>query len=40
MAAPARTGAFIYAKDLSRLSGFYQELLGMTVRHADAAYVS
>lgn len=38
MAAPARTGALIYAKDLSRLSAFYQELLGMTVRHADADY--
>ena len=38
MAAPARTGALIYAKDLPRLSAFYQELLGMTVRHAAADY--
>lgn len=35
MTTPARTGALIYAKDLPRLSAFYQELLGMTVRHAD-----
>lgn len=38
MTAPARTGALIYAKDLRRLSAFYQEVLGMTVRHADADY--
>ena len=38
MSAPARAGALIYAKDLPRLSAFYQELLGMTVRHADADY--
>jgi predicted enzyme related to lactoylglutathione lyase len=38
MAAPAPAGALIYAKDLARLSAFYQQLLGMTVRHADDEY--
>ena len=38
MPGPARAGALIYAKDLQRLSGFYQQLLGMTLRHADAEH--
>lgn len=38
MTAPAPAGALIYAKDLARLSAFYQSLLGLTVRHADDDY--
>lgn len=38
MAVAARTGTLIYAKDVDRLSAFYQALLGMTVRHAEAGY--
>ena len=30
MSGPARAGLFIYAKDLPRLAGFYQSLLGMS----------
>lgn len=33
MAGPARAGVLIYAKDLLRLSRFYQRLLGMHVVH-------
>jgi len=33
MAGPAAAGLFIYAKDLERLSAFYQALLGMTAVH-------
>ena len=29
MAAPARAGLFIYAKDLANLAGFYEKLLGL-----------
>ena len=35
---PNRAGALIYAKDLPRLSGFYQRLLGMKLLHADAEH--
>jgi predicted enzyme related to lactoylglutathione lyase len=35
MPGPARAGALIYAKDLNRLSEFYQKLLGMRLLHAD-----
>lgn len=35
MPGPARAGVLVYAKDLPRLSHFYAEVLGMTVRHAD-----
>ncbi len=38
MTGPAPAGALIYAKDLARLSAFYQSLLGLTVRHADDDY--
>lgn len=38
MTSPARAGALLYAKDLPTLSAFYQELLGLTVQHADADY--
>ena len=34
MSGPARAGLFIYAKDLSRLSGFYESLLGMSRVHS------
>lgn len=33
MSGPARAGLFIYAKDLERISTFYQSLLGMTRAH-------
>ena len=35
MPGPARAGALIYAVDLDRLSGFYQQLLGMKLLKAD-----
>lgn len=35
MPGPARAGVFIYAKDLPRLSRFYETLLGMWVLAAD-----
>ena len=38
MPGPARAGALIYAKDLQRLSSFYQQLLGMTLLKADAEH--
>lgn len=38
MPGPARAGALVYAKDLERLSGFYQRLLGMRLLHADAEH--
>jgi predicted enzyme related to lactoylglutathione lyase len=34
MSGPARAGLFIYAKDLSRLAGFYESLLGMSRVHS------
>lgn len=38
MPGPARAGALIYAKDLDRLSQFYQRLLGMRMLHGDAEH--
>ncbi len=38
MPGPARAGALIYAKDLGKLSSFYQELLSMTLLNADAEH--
>ncbi len=38
MPGPARAGALIYAKDLQRLSNFYQQLLAMRLQHADAKH--
>ncbi|HEY1091342.1 MAG TPA: VOC family protein [Burkholderiaceae bacterium] len=38
MPGPARAGALIYAKDLERLSAFYQQVLGMRLLHADAEH--
>ena len=34
MSGAARAGLFIYAKDLSRLAGFYESLLGMLRAHS------
>ena len=34
MSGAARAGLFIYAKDLSRLAGFYESLLGMLCPHS------
>lgn len=34
MSGPARAGLFIYAKDLARLAGFYEALLGMSRVHS------
>ncbi|MBW8368891.1 MAG: glyoxalase/bleomycin resistance/dioxygenase family protein [Arenimonas sp.] len=39
MSGPARAGVFIYAKDLSRLAGFYESLLGMSRAHTAADLV-
>ncbi len=36
MPGPAKAGALIYAKDLERVSTFYQRLLGMKLLNADA----
>ena len=33
MSAPARAGIFIYAKDMGRLAGFYQSVLGLAAAH-------
>lgn len=38
MPGPARAGALIYAKDLERLSHFYQELLSMQLLSADSEH--
>lgn len=38
MPGPAKAGALIYAKDLERLSNFYQTLLSMQLLSADAAH--
>jgi predicted enzyme related to lactoylglutathione lyase len=35
MTSPARAGVLIYAKDLARMSTFYETLLDATVLHAD-----
>lgn len=34
MSGPAKAGLFIYAKDLSRLAGFYESLLGLSRSHS------
>ncbi|WP_034214334.1 VOC family protein [Arenimonas metalli] len=39
MSGPARAGLFIYAKDLSRLAGFYESLLEMSRAHSSADLV-
>lgn len=39
MTGPARAGLFIYAKELDRVAGFYQSLLGMSRLHASADLV-
>ncbi|MCV2353058.1 glyoxalase/bleomycin resistance/dioxygenase family protein [Paucibacter sp. B2R-40] len=36
MAGPARAGALIYAHSLDKLSSFYQQVLGMSLLHANA----
>ncbi len=36
---PARAGLFVYARDLERLAGFYQSLLGMARAHAAPGLV-
>lgn len=33
MSAPARAGIFLYAKDMGRLAGFYQSVLGLAAAH-------
>jgi len=38
MPGPARAGALIYAKDLERLSRFYQTLLSMQLLSADSEH--
>jgi predicted enzyme related to lactoylglutathione lyase len=35
MRSPARAGVLVYAKELARLSAFYEQLLDATVLHAD-----
>lgn len=35
MTGPARAGVLIYAKDLARVSTFYERVLGARVLHAD-----
>jgi predicted enzyme related to lactoylglutathione lyase len=35
MSGPARAGLFLYAKDLQRLAGFYEAVLGMSQAHAS-----
>lgn len=38
MPGPARAGALIYAKNIEKLSGFYQVLFAMTLLKADAEH--
>lgn len=38
MAGPARTGVLIYAKDLEKVSRFYEQVLGARVLMADAQH--
>jgi predicted enzyme related to lactoylglutathione lyase len=40
MPGPAKAGALIYAKDLERLSHFYQTLLSMQLSSAEAVAAS
>jgi predicted enzyme related to lactoylglutathione lyase len=35
MPSPAKSGLFLYAKDLNRLAGFYEAVLGMSRLHAS-----
>ena len=39
MFGPAQAGLFLYAKDLNRLVGFYESILGMSRLHADDGMV-
>lgn len=39
MTGPARAGLFIYARELGRVAGFYESLLGMSRLHASAELV-
>lgn len=39
MAGPARAGLFVYAKDLARVAGFYETLLGLVPVHATGELV-
>lgn len=39
MTGPARAGLFIYAKELERVAGFYESLLGMSRLHSSADLV-
>ena len=39
MTGPARAGLFIYAKELDRVAGFYETLLGMSRLHASTDLV-
>jgi len=39
MAHPARAGAFIYAKNLERVAGFYETLLSMVRLHTGAELI-
>jgi predicted enzyme related to lactoylglutathione lyase len=40
MSGPAKAGLFLYAKDLARLAGFYESVLGMTrIRASDELVV-
>jgi predicted enzyme related to lactoylglutathione lyase len=39
MVGPARAGAFVYAKDLERVTRFYEAMFGMQRLHADEAHV-
>ena len=39
MPGPARAGLFLYAKDLARVAGFYESLLGMKRAHESPEIV-
>ena len=39
MSDASRTGAVVFAKDLVPMAAFYEQLLGMTVAHAEADHV-
>ncbi len=38
MSSPARTGVLIYAKQLDKVSSFYEQVLGARVLHADSEH--
>lgn len=40
MSDPAQAGIFIYAKDLSKLASFYQQVFGCTIQHGDDEMVA